>query len=487
MSAVAVDLDMIRVRDYLRVSFDASGRERSIEEQLADHGALIAATPRWQRVEAPPYVDAVSASRYSKKRRDGFDELVSDLASDGFGADVLLLWEASRGSRRVGEWVTLLDLCEERGVSIAVATHAGRVYDPANARDRRTLLEDAVDSEYESAKTSQRVRRAMRTNAEAGKVQGGRRPFGYQAGGRVVDEAEAAIIRDAVRRVLGGESMRSIAADLNRQGVLTSAGNAWRPGPLKAMLAGTRIAGLRSHRPGRRRRAGPDAGRVAGHHRPGHAPAGRRHARRAGTDRPARSHAVAPHGVLAVRAVRVRHGRQHLARGVRVYICRKGPGYDGCGGLTIKAEPVEAILGELVTERLADVEARRDAAAGRDDDGDELAELDRLAAMRIEIADDKAAGRISREQAAEDAAGVDRRQRQVETALAAKVRDKAPLDFVAAEGFVGRRWSDLAIEDQRVVLGALVDHVTIGRSTKPGSHHFETERVAAPGRIAWKV
>ncbi|MDQ0664685.1 DNA invertase Pin-like site-specific DNA recombinase [Arthrobacter ulcerisalmonis] len=96
---------------------------------------------------------------------------MADLEEDAFGAGALGLWESSRGSRRTGEWVDLIELCEERGIRIWVTTH-GRLYDPANARDRRTLLEDAVDSEYESAKTSKRLQRDMRSDAEKGRPHG---------------------------------------------------------------------------------------------------------------------------------------------------------------------------------------------------------------------------------------------------------------------------------------------------------------------------
>ncbi|MET7727737.1 recombinase family protein [Streptomyces mirabilis] len=60
-----------------------------------------------------PYEDTGSASRYQRKSRDGFDKLIDDLKKDTFGADVLILWESSRGSRKVGEWITLIELCEE--------------------------------------------------------------------------------------------------------------------------------------------------------------------------------------------------------------------------------------------------------------------------------------------------------------------------------------------------------------------------------------
>jgi hypothetical protein len=42
----------------------------------------------------------------------------------------------------------LLELCEQRSVSIFMTTH-GRCYEPGNGRDRRSLLEDAVDSGYD--------------------------------------------------------------------------------------------------------------------------------------------------------------------------------------------------------------------------------------------------------------------------------------------------------------------------------------------------
>ncbi len=89
---------------------------------------------------------------------------MADLESDTFGADVLVLWESSRGSRKVGEWVTLIDWCEMRGVKIFVTTHE-RTYDPANGRDRRTLIEDATDSEYESYKVHKRVARTAASQA----------------------------------------------------------------------------------------------------------------------------------------------------------------------------------------------------------------------------------------------------------------------------------------------------------------------------------
>src|SRR5687767_15728536 len=143
-------------REYLRVSRDRSGRERSPEEQHGDH--VAAATERGWALGVP-YRDVGSASRYAAKAREGFDRLVGDLAAGRFGPQLLVLWEGSRGSRRTNEWVRLIELCEDHAVKIFIFTYA-RVFDPANPYDRADLLELAIKSELASAETSKRTRRA---------------------------------------------------------------------------------------------------------------------------------------------------------------------------------------------------------------------------------------------------------------------------------------------------------------------------------------
>ena len=121
-------------REYLRVSLDRSGRQRSNEDQHTDN-ERAAETHGWRL--AKPYRDVGSASRFASKRRDDFDRLVADLQADRFGAGVLILWESSRGSRRLSEWALFLELLEERQVLVHVTSHA-RTYDLTNPRDRRT-------------------------------------------------------------------------------------------------------------------------------------------------------------------------------------------------------------------------------------------------------------------------------------------------------------------------------------------------------------
>lgn len=167
-------------REYRRLSDRKGGR--SLDDQGRDN--RDAADEREWTLGDPYVDDGRSASRYARRRRDDFDRLVADLQSgptgrrSAFGADVLMLWESSRGSRQVGEWVSFIELCEAKRVLIWVTTHE-RLYDPANGRDRKALIDDAVDSEYESYKTHRRLVRTAPGDAARGRPYG-KAPWGLR-------------------------------------------------------------------------------------------------------------------------------------------------------------------------------------------------------------------------------------------------------------------------------------------------------------------
>lgn len=175
LGATLADTAVIIAREYLRVSKDRSGRAKSTTEQH-DENEQHAEANGWQLGE--PYKDDHrSASRHATREREDFERLVKDLRSGRFGAHILVLWESSRGSRKNSEWAEFLELLREQGVQVFVTSH-GRLYDPRNARDMRSLQEDGIDSEYESEKISQRSRRSHAAALKAG-LPSGRIPVGY--------------------------------------------------------------------------------------------------------------------------------------------------------------------------------------------------------------------------------------------------------------------------------------------------------------------
>lgn len=245
-------------REYRRLS-DAKGGT-SIDDQGSDNAAA-AADNDWA-LKDPPYIDdGISASRYAKKRRNDFEQLVADLRtgptgrSSRFGADILMLWESSRGSRKVGEWVTFIELCEAKGVRIWVTTHE-RLYDPRNGRDRKSLIEDAVDSEYESYKTHKRVIRTAAAHARMGRPYG-EAPYGLMPvydpkTGKLLtwveDLIRSIVIRELFRLIEAYEPMGEIARRFERRGYTNRSGRPFSREHLVTMASRASYTGLRSYK-----------------------------------------------------------------------------------------------------------------------------------------------------------------------------------------------------------------------------------------------
>lgn len=243
--------------EYLRISDDRTKVKESPVQQHAGN-VKLAARKGWT-LKAEPYEDLVSASQFSKKRRPNFDRLIEDLRNDTFNAGILILWESSRGSRRQGEWATLLDLCVDRGVLIHVTSH-DRTYDPSNHRDRKTLDEDVVDAAYESAKISLRTKRNHAAYAEEGRPTG-RVPFGYRRDydsltrrliRQVAQPEEAAVIVELYTRLKAHHSLRSIAEDFKARGIKTRTGREFSSQHLRNLALMHCYAGDRIHDPDRR-------------------------------------------------------------------------------------------------------------------------------------------------------------------------------------------------------------------------------------------
>ena len=250
-----------RARDYLRVSADRRGKLESPEEQ-----GLVnrqhAEREGWEYGESYAEAAAASASEYARKSREVFGRLVDDIERGRFGAEILMLWEASRGSRQMAEWVRLIDGCKRKCIRVYVSTH-GRLYDPRNGRDYRSLMEDGVDSVYESSKTSERIRRHVALHAATGRPYG-KAPFGYRA---VYDErtrellnwvpypAEAAIVADLFDRLHRGETLTGVARVFAAAGITTRGSKRFAPKPfsvghLRAMALTAAYTSLRVHQPG---------------------------------------------------------------------------------------------------------------------------------------------------------------------------------------------------------------------------------------------
>lgn len=259
---MADSTNLVRGREYRRVSLDRSGRRKSNEQQGADNARVA---PRFGiTIVGEPYEDVGSASDYSLKIRDDFERLIEDLRRDRFDAEFLILWESSRGSRQIGEWVTLIELLKLRHIKVLVTTH-DRTYDPHNERDERSLLEDAVTSQYESRLTSKRIRRDHADNAAKGRPHaairwGYRRVYDPKTGhllGEEIVEDEATLYRELMDRIVAGHSLYSIRRDWEARGIRTRGGRLFSHTVLRQMAMNEAYIGVRIHAPGANGKRGP--------------------------------------------------------------------------------------------------------------------------------------------------------------------------------------------------------------------------------------
>ncbi|NEW76243.1 recombinase family protein [Streptomyces rhizosphaericus] len=210
-------------REYRRLSDDRGGN--SIQEQ-ADGNKEAADGQSWNL--GAPYVDADrSASSFATRKRDDFERLISDLETGNFGARILMLWESSRGSRKVSEWARLIDLCRAVHVMIWVTTH-GRLYDMEKWSDRKVLLGEAIENEGESERISVRGRRTAASQAKLGRPHG-LAPYGLmptydpktgKLDNWIEDEAISIVPKELFRLLEKGYSLRAIERLFLKRGYL---------------------------------------------------------------------------------------------------------------------------------------------------------------------------------------------------------------------------------------------------------------------------
>lgn len=491
-------------REYLRVSRDRSGVGSSPDQQHDENEAELAR--RGWALHPSPYRDEGSASRYARREREGFRQLRDDLVNGRFEADVLVLWESSRGSRTVGEWASLIDLCAQLEVRFFVTTH-GRLYDPTNARDRRSLQEDAVDSEYESAKTSARLLRHTAAAAKAGKAHG-KNLWGYR---RVYDQETRRLLRiepdpttgplveEAARRFLAGETCYGIAKDWNSRGISPRREThtehrrslGWTPEAVRDILRKPSYAGIRTHN-GKVVSAATWPALISRGDWERIQTVLKQRARP--TDFGVR-HLLSGIARCAVCGAPLFVGRQYSGRrldasGQRqqrstylTYTCRGAPGRTGFH-VSIKQDHLDLAVTEAALARME----RPDflALIGQRDQGVDEGRarlLDEIARHRSYLEETRA--RAAAEQRLDLLFDQEARLSPVIHALEAQLRSLAEVDPIvvqlAQSTGIRDRWGLLPVAEQRKIVRALVVP-TIHRARRPGTKGIDLNRI----ELIWK-
>jgi len=455
---------------YCRISQDRSGDGLGVARQEADCRELV--TRRAWAV-AGVYVDD-DRSAYSGKPRPAYEELIGALQTGRI--DAVVAWHPDRLHRSPRELEDFIDLVEASRT--AVATVQTGEYDLGSASGRMTARVVGAVARAESEHKSERIRRQREQAAAAGQFHGGRRAYGYASDGTTVVEAEAAVIREAVARVLAGESLRAIALDWNRRDIPTASGGAWGVTSLRSVLSGPRLAGRRVFR-------GEDVGDATW-------PAiisYEEHLRLVGLfGNPRVTRRGRPPAHLLTSMVRcgrcgaTMHTNQSARRGRR-YTCNHAPGRPGCGGTAVAAAPLEDLITEAVFLRVdSPALARALARQAPSSDNDHAGDLAALEAQLEQVDHDfYVEGLIDRKRWLTVKGHLETRRDALLAEITAHTRTRA-LDGYTNPGALRAAWPELTIDQQRAILATIIDHVTINPATRTG-RRFDSERV----NITWLV
>lgn len=256
----------------VRISDDKAGDAAGVGRQ-EDDGRTLADRLGWTIAEVIVENDT-SAYKRRKVRlpdgttalrtvRPGFRSALDKLASGE--RDGLLAWDLDRTARDPRDLEDLIDIVESRTPRIPVTSVTGslRLDTDGDITMARVLVAVANKSSRDTARRVARKHEALAAEGKPGG--GGFRGYGYAAEGHEVIEDEAKVLREIGARILGdwdgwtdeqrgridpelGESLHSIAEDLNRREVPTATGVPWSGRSVGSVVSKASVAGLRSHK-----------------------------------------------------------------------------------------------------------------------------------------------------------------------------------------------------------------------------------------------
>ena len=225
-----------RVAAYARVSTEKDAMLHSLYQQVSYYSELIQSHSGWEY--AGVYSD--EAKTGTKDSRDGFQQLLSDCRAGK--VQMVITKSISRFARNT---VTLLETVRElKSLGIDVYFEEQNIHTlSADGELMLTILASYAQEESRSVSENQKWR--VRKGFENGELVNLRFLFGYNISkdSISVNPQQAEIVREVFRRAIAGDSLSSIANDLNERDVGRPLGGKWTPMSIHQMLANEKYTG----------------------------------------------------------------------------------------------------------------------------------------------------------------------------------------------------------------------------------------------------
>jgi site-specific DNA recombinase len=474
----------VRTAIYTRLSLDRSGRSENTQLQERECRSF-AEDQGWPVVQVFTDND-VSVSRYSKKPRPGYEQLLQLIRAGEI--DAVLVTEMTRLYRRLEELLELLRLAEASPLQ-RIQTTDGSAYLLSTAKGVHSAIASVNNAVLESRRISDRTRRKKKARAAEGRFNGGPRPFGYEPDGVTVRESEAKVVRWCYERLLAGDSLRTLVRTLNAEG------GHWHAHTLRQILTSKRIIGVRVHQGNEYPAVWPgivdredwqrvqvildEKRRFVGANKKGtrsYLLTGMAHCGLCGNQ------------LIGSATQGPREGEPR-----RRYRCRTIDVYGqttGCGKIVRMAEPVELLVSEAVLHRLDSPEMAAALAPSGEDVSGLLERYNTQKARLDDLITDYATGLLSREQLAQ-AKSIVEEAIEATRAEMAKLERGRTVAAVPAGQTIREAWEAASLDWRRELVGLLVERVTLhpGRtgacrwSYGGRTWQFDPRKV----EIAWRV
>lgn len=476
-------LDELPAAVYGRYSANPNGTIDSVANQHegGDHYAGLT----WTGRSLEHYADDDISASNPEVDRPGFNQMRADIRAGLVGAVVVK--NQSRLVRNEVEWAKLRRECLAAGIEVWHCWGKGGVVEIGRGKAIKAKIDLAIDSDYGET-VSVNVRMAQETLARQGKASGGV-CFGYVRGPRpakggasfVPDDEVAGIPQEIFERVLAGEPINAIAADLTERKVPTVRGREmWRPTTVRALLRAPTLTALRVYKaevvgegdwdPVVDRETWDAMQTFLG--TPGSVKT--RDGRRV-----PRGYTTNPTRYLMSGIAECSHCNTTLSGSVRkgrspMYLCPTSRG--GCDRTSASIAGVDGKVVVELMAKLAEPKFRKRLAAKDPNVAERKRlekKLDDIQAERDQDARDKSDGKISRKSWMASAAALDEREAttvKVLKALPPRKGDIKPDDVIAG-------WVELSLEEKRTILRQLVKSVVISPSRRTGGNRFDSSRV----------
>jgi site-specific DNA recombinase len=454
---------------YCRISKDEAGDDLGVKRQEAD-GRTLAEAKGYTVVEV--FADD-DRSAYDGRRRPAYERLLAGLRGGCF--EIVVAWKLDRLTRSgIRGLTSLLDALDSTGASLmCVHDHI----DTTSAMGEGVAGLIASMAKAESENLSLRSRRKKDELAARGLPAGYSRAFGYADNGMTIDETEAALLRDAARRVLAGEATTAIAKEWNERGLRTPRRRSlWTATVIRNVLTNPRAAGLRVHR-------GEIVGAAAWPPILDRATHERLVAHFADPNRRLKN---PPRRALLTGFIKCGSCGGPLFRDgtadYPVFRCRAQPGSASCG-VVVAADHVEALVTEAVMLRL-EGPGLAEALRAREHEPDDTAASDLSEAERRlgELAETWAGGAITRAEWLTARRALEVRIQAARRKLV-RMNDRDTLGpYFDDDAPLRAAWPRLSRDQRRAVLAAVIDRVVVAPAGK-NRRQFNPQRVS----IEWRV